>query len=182
MRAWLQKLRAGFGNLAPRERILVSVVGLLLGIAVLTFGIVMPLLEAGTSVEARVARAEQQLEIMKRMRRDFDDVNQRLTSVEARIQKGERGNLRTTLESLAKKATVKIESMEPQASPANDRYRETKVEVGLKQVSLSQTVRYLHEIESMDQVLSIKTLRIRNRTDKSNLLDVNFTVSSFEPL
>ena len=72
--------------------------------------------------------------------------------------------------------------MEPQASPANDRYRETKVEVGLKQVSLPQTVRYLHEIEETRQVLSVKALRIRTRVDQPELLDVTFTVSSFEPL
>ena len=75
-----------------------------------------------------------------------------------------------------------VESMEPQASPANDRYRETKVEVGLKQVTLPQTVSYLHEIESTEQLLSVKTLRIRTRADKPELLDVTFTVSSFEPL
>ena len=72
--------------------------------------------------------------------------------------------------------------MEPQSSPAHERYRETKVEVGLKEVSLPQTVRYLHEIEASQQVLSVKTLRIRTRTDNPELLDVTFTVSSFEPI
>jgi hypothetical protein len=31
-------------------------------------------------------------------------------------------------------------------------------------------------------VLSVKALRIRTRTDNPELLDVTFTVSSFEPL
>ena len=122
------------------------------------------------------------IRLMKRLRREFDDVNHRLTAVEERIGKGSKGNLRTTLETLARQAAVTIESMEPQASPANDRYRETKVEVGLKQVSLPQTVLYLHEIESTEQVLSVKALRIRTRVDQPDLLDVTFTVSSFEPL
>jgi general secretion pathway protein M len=182
MRQLLRRLRAAFGNLAPRERMLVSIVGGLLAITVLWLGIVRPVLAAGARVEERVARAEQQLELMKRLRRDFDDVNHRLTAVEERIGKGPKGNLRTTLETLALRAAVTIESMEPQASPANDRYRETKVEVGLKQVSLPQTVRYLHEIESTQQVLSVKALRIRTRVDQPELLDVTFTVSSFEPL
>ena len=72
--------------------------------------------------------------------------------------------------------------MEPQASPANDRYRETKVAVGLQGVTLPQTVNYLHQIESADQLLSVKSLRIRTRPEKPELLDVTFTVSSFEPL
>ena len=105
-----------------------------------------------------------------------------LAQVENRIGRGTRGNLRTTLEKLATAASVEIESMEPQASPAHERYRETKVEVALKEVSLPQTVRYLHEIESTEQALSIKALRIRTRTDKPELLDVTFTVSSFEQI
>jgi len=70
--------------------------------------------------------------------------------------------------------------MEPQPAPSNDRYRETKVEVGLKGVTLPQTVSYLHQIESERQLLTVKSLRIRTRTDKPELLDVTFTVSSFE--
>jgi hypothetical protein len=72
--------------------------------------------------------------------------------------------------------------MEPQASPASEAYRETKVEVGLRNVTLAQTVNYLHQIESSSQVLSVKALRIRTRPDVPEFLDVTFTVSSFEPL
>jgi hypothetical protein len=70
--------------------------------------------------------------------------------------------------------------MEPQSAPSNDRYRETKVEVTLEGASLPQTVKYLHEIETSGELLTVKTLRIRTRADKPELLDVVFTVSSFE--
>jgi hypothetical protein len=72
--------------------------------------------------------------------------------------------------------------MEPQATPSNDRYRETKVEVELKEVTLQQAVSYLHQIESSEQVLSVKSLRMRTRNDQASFLDVTFTVSTFEPL
>ena len=182
MKNLLERLRAGFDDLAPRERMLTSLVGLALAITVGYFGILLPLLDAGARIEQRVTTAEQQLGVVKRLRREFDDVNYRLTAVEQRIQSGPRGNLRTTLENLAKQAFVKVESMEPQASPADERYRETKVEVALKQATLPQTVNYLHRIETTDQALSVKALRIRSRADKPELLDVTFTVSSFEPL
>ena len=182
MRQWLQQLRAIFEGLAPRERALVSIVALLVVLGVVWFGVIQRMLDYGASADERVVAAERQLQVLRRLREQFEEVNGRLSAVEARIARGQRGNLRTTLETLASQAAVKIESMEPQASPANDRYRETKVEVGLKQVSLPQTVRYLHEIESTDQVLSVKTLRIRTRTDNPEMLDVTFTVSSFEPI
>jgi hypothetical protein len=177
----LARLRTFFANLSFRERMLVSLVGVL-AVGLFTLALVFQLLAVGDRIDARRAAAEQQLEAMTRLRREFDDVNVRLRSVEERIQSGQRGNLRTALESLAQRANVKVESMEPQASPTHDRYRETKVEVGLREVTLAQAVSYLHEIEQTPQPLSVKALRIRTRQEKPEFLDVTFTVSSFEPL
>lgn len=182
MNPLLKQLRATFENLAPRERLLVSTVSALLVLTLGWLGIVQPAIDYGAGVGDRVAAAQQQLELLERLRHQFEEVNGRLSVVEQGIAGGARGNLRTELETLATRASVKIESMEPQSSPAHDHYRETKVEVGLREVSLPQTVRYLHEIEASQQVLSVKTLRIRTRTDDPELLDVTFTVSSFEPI
>ena len=182
MKALWERLRSAFDDLSSRERILVSIVGGLLGVVVIYFGVIESTLEMRSDAQQRLTHAQTQLDLMSRLRREFDDVNGRLTRVEARIKTGPRGNLRTTLESLARASSVKVESMEPQASPSNDNYRETKVEVGLKDVTLSQTVSYLHQIEAAAQVLSVKSLRMRVRKDKPDFLDVTFTVSSFEPI
>jgi len=72
--------------------------------------------------------------------------------------------------------------MEPRTSKPSDAYEETKVQVVLKSQTLAQVVNYLHRIESAAHLLSIKTLRIRTRADKPELLDVTFTVSSLEPI
>lgn len=182
MKRWLPRITAAFSALEPRERLLISTAGGLLAIALVYVAIINPIVSAAGRSDQRLALAEQQLKAMTRLRREYDDVRNRLDEVEARIRGDSRGNLRTTLETLARDASVKVESMEPQASPANDVYRETKVEVGLKGVTLSQTVSYLHQIESTSSLLSVKALRIRTRSDKPELLDVTFTVSSFEPL
>ena len=177
-----RRLRSAFDDLSMRERILVSTVGVLTIVSVLYFGVVQTSVNIRSDSERRLLSAEQQLGVMAGLRQEYDDVHDRLVAVEARIQEGKRGNLRTTLENLARASLVKIESMEPQATPSNDRYRETKVEVGLKEVTLAQTVSYLHQIENDDQLLSVKSLRMRTRKDKPEYLDVTFTVSSFEPL
>ena len=176
-RAW-----TAFQNLSMRERLLVGSAGGVLLLGLLCFGVVLPVLSASNRVAARADAAEQQLSALVRLRREYDDVARRLVGVEQRIRSEAKGNLRTTLEALASKATVKVESMEPQASPASTSYRETKVEVALGGVTLPQTVNYLHQIETAPLVLSVKSLRIRTRADKPDLLDVTFTVSSFEPL
>ena len=115
----------------------------------------------------------------------FEDreIESRLRGVEERIenQQGQR-NIRTLLEILAKSSAVKISSMEERQAGKNEHYIESKVEVSLKNVSLSQVIKYLHNIESAARQLSVKSLRIRGRQDKSQLLDVTFAVSSFEPV
>jgi len=176
------RLRTLIAGLSPRERGLVTVAG---GITLLLLGYlvaVRPVLAAQRSTELRVTAAEDQLLAVLRLRTDLDEVQARLSSVEQRIGRGPRGNIFTLLETLAGRSAVKVESMEPQTSLSSERYRETKVEVVLKSITLGQAVNYLHQIESAEQVLSVKSLRIRTRRDDSKLLDVTFTVSSFEPL
>jgi len=171
-----------YNGLEPRERVLVSIVGLLLAVALFYLAVIGPLVRATGRGEERLAAADQRLQVMQRLRRDYDDVQGRLADVEQRIRRGARSELRTTLESLAQQGSVKVESMEPQASPAHPKYRETKVEVALKNVTLAQTVQYLHQIDIAPQALSVKSLRIRTRPEQPGLLDVTFTVSSFEPI
>jgi general secretion pathway protein M len=180
--SWWNRLLDAFNGLEARERLLVSLVLGLFGIAFFYLAIVNPLLALADRGEQRLATADQQLAAMQRLRRAYDDIQGRLVDVEQRIQQGARGNLRTTLETLAQQASVKVESMEPQASPSHPKYRETKVEVGLKNVTLAQTVHYLHQIDIAPQALSVKSLRIRTRAEQPELLDVTFTVSSFEPI
>ncbi len=181
-----ERVAAWFGGLSAQERLLVSIAGVLLILAVLYLGFVRPLVGAVRSAGLRVETAERELAMARRIQDDLAAVQGRLAAVERRIREGPRGNLFTTLEQLAAQSAVKVESMEPQAAPSNDAFRETKVQVVLKQVTLAQTVNFLHKIESAQQLLSVKSLRVRSRADRkgdvtTELLDVTFTVSSFEP-
>jgi type II secretory pathway component PulM len=180
MREFWSRLSTAFGNLSSRERLLVTSACFLTALTILYFAAVVPILAIGSRASTRLESAETEYEVVKRLRSDYDGVQQRLRGVEKRIHAGKRSNLRTTLEALAQKSSVTVKSMEPQSAPSNDRYRETKVEVTMEGATLSQTIKYLHEIESSQDLLTVKSLRIRTRTDKPELLDVVFTVSSFE--
>jgi type II secretory pathway component PulM len=183
LREIFDRALAWFDGLSDRERWLVGSAGGLGVIALLYIAVVLPLGSAQSAARERASAAEQQLAVMQRMRRDFDQLHTRLASVESRIQQGQRGNMRTTLENLARKTGVAIQSMEPQATPQYPRYRETKVELGLEGVSLEQAVKYLNEVEThQGQALTVKSLRMRKRPDKSELLDVSFSISAFEPV
>jgi type II secretory pathway component PulM len=177
----LARLRLAYQGLSSQERILVTIAAAGVGAALLFLIVVNPILGLAGAADRRVSNAEQELELVRRLRLEYDEVHGRLATVEERIRSGPRGEIFTTLEKLAAESVVKVDSMEPRTSPASDAYRETKVQVALKSVTLAQLVNYLHKIDSSDQVLSIKSLRIRTRKDKPSLLDATFTVSSFEP-
>jgi len=177
----LDRLRATWETLSPREQILVGTAGGMLASALLVFAIVMPFVSLADRVSSRVDSAEQQLVAMRRLHREYAEITARLDGVEQRIRnQGGRQNIRTLLDNLAQSAAVRIASMEERQAGKNDHYVETKVEVSLRNVSLSQTVKYLHAIETSPQQLSVKSLRIKSRGDESQLLDVTFAVSSFE--
>jgi len=176
------RIGAALEDLTPRERLALTAVGVAVGLSLVWLAVVQPIRRAQQDAEARIARAETQLSLMTRERAEYDEVAARLGRIEARIARGPKGNIFTTLENLARNSAIKIESLEPQAAPAGDRYVEEKVQVVLKSVTLNQLAQYLGQIEGAPQLLSIKALRIRTRADKPELLDVTFTVSSFEPV
>ena len=182
MKELIARLRAALDNLSQRERLLVLAAGGVFLVFVLIVGVVNPLLSASSRASQRVEAAEEELRAVQILRSRYDEVDTRMASVEQRIRSGPRGEIFTTLETLARASAVKVDSMEPRTSPASDDYRETKVQVVLRGVTLAQMVHYLQRIESAPQLLSIKSLRIRTRSDKPELLDVNFTVSSFEAI
>ena len=191
MNELLGRVRVLWNSLASREQILLGVAGGSLAVVVLVFGIVMPVLAATDRAVEKADDSERQLALMHRMKRDWDGLHVRLDSVESRIRAtGQGENLLTLLESLARQAGVKPTSMEKRQSGESVEYEETKVEVSLKNVTLQQAVGYLSSIESANQPLSVKSLRIKSRPGAGrgknaapvDLLDVTFSVSSFKPL
>ncbi len=182
MNALLERLQVVWRDLAPRERILVAGAGGVLAVAIVVFAVINPVLDAADGASQRRDAAEQQLQAMNRLAREYDRLGARLSTVEERIRTNrEQSNLRSLLESLASQSQVRIASMEERQAGRNDHYTETKLEVNLKGVTLSQTVRYLHNIESSNRQLSVKSLRIKSQQGADARLDVTFSVSSFEP-
>ena len=148
------RIQVLWDGLAPRERVLVGAAGAALALAILLFGVILPIRGAVEYARESARDSERQLAQMQRMKREWDDLSTRLQLVEGRIQGGGEGqNLLTLLESLAARAGVKPTSMEKRQSGESARYEETKVEVSLKNVTLQQAVHYLASIETAEQPL-----------------------------
>ena len=184
------RLLVVWDGLMPRERVLVGIAGGALAVLLLFVGIVMPIQSASDNAASAAETASRDLQMMVRMKREWDGLHGRLDQVEQRIQQTRnQQNLLTLLESLAARAGVKPTSMEKRQSGESDAYEETKVEVSLKNVTLRQAVAYLSSIETNEQPLSVKSLRVKRRPGRArgdqpaqDLIDVTFSVSTFKPL
>ncbi|MCP3985938.1 MAG: type II secretion system protein M [bacterium] len=182
MKGLWNRITDAWTEFSTRERALVGGAGAALAAAIFYLAIIGPALDLAAGARQRAVSAEEQLRAVQALRARYDRIDAPLRQVRDRITGGAQGEIFTTLEALARESAVKVASMEPRTSPASDAYEETKVQVVLKSQTLAQVVNYLHRIESATHLLSIKTLRIRTRADKPELLDVTFTVSSFEPI
>jgi len=182
MNAFLQQLRQLLASRSPRERLLLGVAGVMLAGAALHVLLVAPLQGRIAVVEAEIARAEMALTRATRMSADARRLQGELGAVEARIKPGARTNLFTLLETLAAQAEVKdqLESIKPKPASGSERYPETRVEVSLKGATLAQTVQFLYRIEMAPSHLIIRSIRMKARGNDATLLDVSFSVSSFE--
>lgn len=181
----MEKIRDAWNNLSPREQILLGTLVSGLTVVVIFMGLIVPIVDMSERTEQRIDAVQRQIQVMQHLAREHNEIQSRLAGVEQRIQvQRGRQNIKTLLESLAQKSSVRIASMEERQAGKNDHYVETKVEVTLKGVSLNQTIRYLHNIEDSDQQLSVKGLRIKSRKSRTEgqLLDITFSVSSFEAI
>lgn len=168
----------------PRERqmlaIMAGAVAVWLIYWIINVFLMNPLVRSQNNVEAR-QRVLQKIMILQS---DYRRIESEVNKLERMIRSGQRGNVLSNLETMANQANIKdkIASMDPKSSPPNDLYKENVIEVRLKSVNLKQLVDYLYRIESSGQLLKIKRLRIKTRSDDAKLLDVNFRVSSFQTL
>jgi type II secretory pathway component PulM len=177
---WLSRMRAWFDGLARREKLLVAGAGAATTLALFVALVVQPVRSARIAAAERAEAAQEEYASVREVKARFDEVSGRVASVEQRIASGPQGNLLATLQDLANKSAVKLDSIEPRNAPAAPPYRETKLQVTLVNTSLPQVVRFLHEIENAPQVMSVKSLRLRMRPDQPGMLEVSFSVSSFE--
>ena len=107
------RIQVIWDGLMPRERVLVGVAVGALAITILIVGIVLPIQNATESATDGARASERQLDMTRRMKREWDGLHARLARVETRIQDSRnQPNLLTLLESLAAQVGVKPASME----------------------------------------------------------------------
>jgi len=175
-------IQAKLAERSDRERwILVAVAAVLVTLIVKSV-LVNPLEEAARAAQEQAESLESDLQRAARLAPQLQRLEGEIQTVEQRIQTGQETNLLGLLQQLASQAQMsdRLERIDPKTPSRNERYPESRVEVQLRSVTLEQTVQFLYSIESAPLYLIVRSVRIRARADNPALLDVNFSVSSFQ--
>ena len=189
MKTLLLRIQILWRQRTERERWLLGGAGTLLVAAIFQLSVIGPLQDWVTRTEGEVAQLQTDLVRATRLAGDVRRLQGELTRVEERIRVAEETNLFNLLEGLAASTKVKnqLESIKPKKPSGNALFPETRVEVSLKGVTLTQMVDFLYQIENTDRHLIIRSVRIRRPARVGRLaktapprLDVSFSVSSFE--
>ncbi len=170
-----------FLGLNPREQIF-ALVGL--GVAVLIlFGLPLGLASSKLSglEEAIVQGREKQREIARQLDQ-YQQLSQRLKSLESKISKGFDSTITTTLATLAEKSGIKdrIQNIRDKGATSSELFDKISVEVKLAKVTVSQLMDYLYNIEQHPELfLRLDQIRMKRRFDNKQLMDVTFEVSTY---
>jgi len=168
-----QKIERYIKNLSKREKLVLLSAGAVLGLFIITVGVVSPMMEYKARLASSVKAKDVQL------RRIYE------LSSQIRSAGGDSGGSKTArpadftlfgfLEELASKVKVndRIEYMKP-VSDSGDASREA-VEVKIRSVFQDDLISLLYDIEHSPYSLKIKRLNIR-RVERDNSLDVTFQV------
>lgn len=185
MNELIASVRRYLAGRSTRERWLLVAGACVLAFIVVYAGMVVPLQAGAAGADAGITQLEGERTRALHIAAEMRGIQGELAAVEAAIQPGAQTNLIALLSTLAAEAKIsqdQLESIEPKQPSANAKYPETRAEVRLRGTSLEQIVSFLHRIETSSSHLIVRSLKIRTRgTDDSGpVLDVSFSVSSFE--
>jgi hypothetical protein len=183
--ALLAPIRAYLAGRSTRERWFLVAATCVAALTLVYLVAIAPLTARANRTLARTTELEAQVTRAIQLASEMRGLQGELGEVEAGIQPGAKTNLIAVLSTLATDAQIsqeQLESIEPKQPSANAKYPETRAEVRLKGASLEQAVSFLYKIETSKSHLIVRSLKIRTRGDADGnpVLDVSFSVSSFE--
>ncbi len=185
MNGLLAPIRAYLAGRSTRERWFLVAAACAIALMLVYVVAISPLTASANATLARTTELEGQVTRAISLASEMRGLQGELAEVEAGIQPGAKTNLIAVLSTLAGEAQIsqeQLESIEPKQPSANAQYPETRAEVRLKGASLEQAVGFLYRIETSKSHLIVRSLKIRTRGDANGnpVLDISFSVSSFE--
>ncbi|MFP4475292.1 MAG: type II secretion system protein GspM [Desulfatibacillaceae bacterium] len=156
-------------KLGKSEKRLVALAVMVICAIVLVEFVITPVLERRKRLENSVARAQNDLADIQILAQDYARVMARSSQAANRLDRRPAGfSLFSFLDTLAGQAGVKshLAYMNPSASPVPESpFRRSQVDLKLQRISMEQLMQYLYRIESSDNEVFVRRMKI-TRTGK----------------
>lgn len=160
----VQRLVQYYLGLSPREQRIVAA-GLLFVSVMLVYSIVLnPMFESNALLNRKIEKKEQELSEMMRLRSSIDQDRGGMEQIKRIIEQRPPGfSVFAYLEQIAAKAEMKdkIIYIKPQRETPVGPFRESLAEIKLDRIELEALTRFLYRIESSEDLLYIKNLKIK---------------------
>lgn len=178
----IQTLRERWQQLSGRERMIVLVGGIVVGLSLLFVLVIDPLLATYDKLERQTARKKKDLHELSLLTQEYTAKRERLANAERRLPAADdRFSLMTFMEEAATAAKVRdrIAGMQPQVQTLSQGYEETAVDLRLEGVQLPELLALLVAIDRAPYDLQVRHLKIRPKFDNPVNLDATVRVLSY---
>ncbi|MEQ1795482.1 MAG: type II secretion system protein GspM [Nitrospira sp.] len=178
----MHQLRERWTQLAPRERTIVVVGGVVVVTSLLFVLIVDPLLATMERLDRQASKKQRESGELTTLGADYANKRARLANAETRMPATDAGfSLLAFIEEAATSAHVRerIAGMQPQVQALAQGYQETAVDLRLDGVALPDLMALLLAIEQAPHELQVRHLQVRPKFDNPINLDATVRVVSY---
>ncbi|MBM76421.1 MAG: hypothetical protein CMK59_13530 [Proteobacteria bacterium] len=176
-------------SLTSRDKMLLLTLGVVLLILGVNWGVQTT---KGTldDLNKEISSAEQNLDQIKIIKSDQEELSGRLESLESQLQAYEKTDLSAYLEKSAQKVGInkKLDAVTPKTTVKNDLLEERSFNINLRDLTLEELIKFLYEIETSGYPLQIQNCNIRTRKSRSGdgiedkVLRVTMDISTYKLL
>ena len=171
--------RGRYQKLEPRERVLVRIAAVILGLFVAYNLIYVPIVDLGSGLDAKIAQRQRDLTEVRHLAVTYAQLKADLASAEHRtVPQGKDFSLFSVVEASLTKSVghEKIGSITPGSDKKlADGFTEYSVQLKLDNVSLAQLVDALYGINSLEMPIGVANIRIQRRSKDTHSYDVDLT-------
>jgi type II secretory pathway component PulM len=159
-----------------REKVLLRVLGAVLGVIVLYNFIYVPIMGLGMGYGDQVETREQQLVQVRSMMRSYDRLKIELASTEQRTAPKDFSLFSVIEQSLTKSiGHEKIGSITPSDRPVPGGFQQYTVDLKLSALNLAQIVDVLYGVQTLPMPVTVSNLQVRQRDQDPHSYDVDMT-------
>lgn len=171
-------------NLQKRERIIISVAGVVIAVLLILQLIIFPIFDRSTNLQNQISQRAKDLAEMHRLKAEYEALTKNLVSNESQLKNRPKGfTLFSFLDALAGKSGIKQNIIYMKPSTTNMKgspYILSIVEMKIDSLTMDQIVAFLHGVETSPNMVWIKRLSLIKGEKNSQLINSILQVETYQ--